>query len=154
MPSNWSIPRRTFLRGLGAAIALPFLDVMEPASRLLAAGAHDAWVTPIVMKKGRPAHTVHALCDPALVDAIRGVMVAETGTLGVRGSTMHRWPSERQVVVVDVDGRPVRVKTATSEAGVVRHKVEHDDAVAAADALGLPLRVVLERAQSSAAATR
>ncbi len=39
MPAHWSIPRRTFLRGIGAAIALPFLDVMEPATRALAAAA-------------------------------------------------------------------------------------------------------------------
>jgi uncharacterized protein (TIGR00299 family) protein len=123
-------------------------------SRLLDAGAHDAWATPIVMKKGRPAHTVHALCDPALADSIRSVLVAETGTLGVRGSTMHRWPLERQIVTVDVDGHSVRVKVATSDTGTTRMKVEHDDAVAAAAALGVPLREVLERAQASAAATR
>jgi uncharacterized protein (DUF111 family) len=121
-------------------------------TQLLAAGAHDAWATTIVMKKGRPAHTVHALCDPTLVDAIRSVMVAETGTLGVRGATMHRWPQDRHVAVVDVDGHDVRVKVSGSN-GVTRYKVEHDDAAAAAAALGVPLRVVMERAQASAAST-
>ena len=104
------------------------------------------------MKKGRPAHTVHALCDPALVDAIRAVMVAETGTLGVRGATMHRWPQQRETAVVDIDGHTVRVKVATGN-GSTRFKVEHDDAAAAADALGVPLRVVIDRAQASAAST-
>ncbi|MBI5087348.1 MAG: nickel pincer cofactor biosynthesis protein LarC [Actinobacteria bacterium] len=122
--------------------------------RLLDAGAHDAWASPIVMKKGRPAHTVHALCDPALVDAVRAVMVAETGTLGVRGSTMHRWPLERRTEVVDVEGHAVRIKVATDGTGSTRLKVEHDDAAAAAAALGLPLREVIERAQASASATR
>ena len=40
--SRMSLPRRTFLRGLGAAVALPFLDAMVPAltpfSKLSAAG--------------------------------------------------------------------------------------------------------------------
>ena len=35
------------------------------------AGAHDAWITPVVMKKGRPGHTVSALVDPALVASVR-----------------------------------------------------------------------------------
>ena len=62
---------------------------------LLEAGAHDAWVTPIVMKKGRPAHTVSALVDPAAAAAVIEAIVRETGTLGVRGSTLERWPQPR-----------------------------------------------------------
>ena len=114
-------------------------------SALLAAGAHDAWATPIVMKKGRPAHTVHALCDPALTDEIRKVLVAETGTLGVRGVILERWPQARSMHSVMVEGHEIRVKVTAG-----RVKVEHDDAVRAATALGLPLRDVLHRAEASA----
>ncbi|HEX2117682.1 MAG TPA: nickel pincer cofactor biosynthesis protein LarC, partial [Acidimicrobiales bacterium] len=55
---------------------------------LLDAGAHDAWVAPIVMKKGRPAHTVSALADPSLADQVAAVLVSETGSLGVRGQSL------------------------------------------------------------------
>jgi uncharacterized protein (TIGR00299 family) protein len=109
---------------------------------LLTAGAHDAWATPIGMKKGRPAHTVSALCDDAALDAVRSVLVAETGTLGVRATTVQRWPQRRSDAVVDVAGHPVRVKL-----GEHRVKVEHDDALAAATALGRPLREVLAEAE-------
>ena len=112
---------------------------------LLDAGAHDAWATPIVMKKGRPAHTVHALCDPALTDVISRVMVNETGSLGVRGSIIERWPQARRESVVRVEGHEIRVKIAGD-----RVKVEHDDAARAAAALGLPLREVLIRAEATA----
>ena len=110
-------------------------------SVLLAAGAHDAWVTPIVMKKGRPAHTVSVLCDPSSVGAMRALLVSETGTLGVRMSAMRRWPQRRIESTVDVDGHMVRVKLADH-----RVKVEFDDAAVAAAALGVPVRTVLERA--------
>jgi uncharacterized protein (DUF111 family) len=112
---------------------------------LLDAGAHDAWATPIVMKKGRPAHTVHALCDPALTDIISRVMVDETGSLGIRGSIIERWPQARREAVVRVEGHEIRVKIAGD-----RVKVEHDDAARAALALGLPLREVLRLAESAA----
>ena len=112
---------------------------------LLDAGAHDAWATPIVMKKGRPAHTVHALCDPALTDVISRVMVNETGSLGVRGSIIERWPQARRESVVRVEGHEIRVKIAGD-----RVKVEHDDAARVAAALGLPLREVLIRAEAAA----
>jgi hypothetical protein len=114
-------------------------------ARLLAAGAADAWVTPIVMKKGRPAHTVSALTDPARATAIAEVLVAETGSLGVRGTALQKWPSPRAVEVVDVDGHPVRTKV--TPAG--RVKVEFEDAAAAAEALGIPVREVLVRAEAA-----
>ena len=111
---------------------------------LLEAGAHDAWVTPIVMKKGRPAHTVSALADVALVAQVAARLTAETGTLGVRGATLERWPATRREAVVEVDGHPVRVKVSPG-----RVKVEHDDAARVATQVGLPLREVLGRAEAA-----
>ena len=116
---------------------------------LLEAGAHDAWATPIVMKKGRPAHTVHALCDPSATARISAVLVDETGSLGIRGSIIERWPQQREEAVVDVEGHAVRVKLAAG-----RVKVEHDDAAAAARALGWPLRAVLAAAEALGWAAR
>ena len=110
-------------------------------SLLLAAGAHDAWITPIVMKKGRPAHTVSVLCDPSSVAPLRALLVMETGTLGVRMSTLRRWPQQRDEDTVDMDGHDIRIKISAH-----RTKVEFDDAAAAAEQLGLPVRVVLDRA--------
>jgi len=112
---------------------------------LMSAGAHDAWATPIVMKKGRPAHTVHALVDPADLDRLAAVLVAETGSLGLRASVVERWPQQRDEVTVDVDGYPIRVKLAGGRA-----KAEHDDAAAAASARGRPLRDVLRDAETRA----
>ena len=63
---------------------------------LMTAGAHDAWITPVVMKKGRPGHTVSVLVDPILADVVRAMLEAETGTLGVRGSVLGRWPATRK----------------------------------------------------------
>ena len=115
---------------------------------LLRAGAHDAWITPVVMKKGRPAHTVSVLCDPSATAAIRTVLVRETGTLGVRMSTMRRWPQRRTETTVDVDGQSIRVKIADH-----RVKIEFDDAATAATALGVPVRTIIDRAASLAAET-
>jgi uncharacterized protein (TIGR00299 family) protein len=111
-------------------------------ARLLDAGAHDAWVTPIVMKKGRPAHTVSVLADLALVSSLTDVLAAETGTLGVRGHELRRWPTTRRFDEVVVDGLPVRVKVSPGRA-----KAEHDDARRVADRTGRPLRVVIDEVE-------
>ncbi|CAN5443648.1 nickel pincer cofactor biosynthesis protein LarC [soil metagenome] len=115
---------------------------------LLAAGAFDAWATPIVMKKGRPAHTVHALCDPAAASAVGEVLLRETGSLGMRGTTLMRWPQRRDEMTVHLQGQAIRVKLSAGRA-----KVEHDDATAAAAALGMALRDVIAQAEHLASKT-
>jgi uncharacterized protein (TIGR00299 family) protein len=111
---------------------------------LLAAGAHDAWVTPIVMKKGRPGHTVSALCDPVLAEQVAQVLTRETGSLGVRGATIERWPAAREEATVEVDGLPVRVKVSPG-----RIKVEHDDAARVARLRDRSLREVISLAEEA-----
>lgn len=115
--------------------------------RLLAVGAFDAWITPIIMKKGRPAHTVHALCDEARLAAVRDTIVTETGSLGVRAHRVRRWPQQRHQITVDVDGHPVRVKAATH---IGRMDVEFDDAAAVSAATGMPVREVIALAEALA----
>jgi uncharacterized protein (DUF111 family) len=118
---------------------------------LLGAGAFDAWATPIVMKKGRPAHVVAALCDPADVERIASILVGETGSLGVRATSVRRWPQRRSTATVDVGGHRIGVKLVPGgDAGRGRVKVEHDDAAAAARALGRPLRDIIAAAERAA----
>ncbi|MGI9119781.1 MAG: nickel pincer cofactor biosynthesis protein LarC [Acidimicrobiales bacterium] len=113
-------------------------------SVLLDSGAHDAWITPVIMKKGRPGHTLSVLADPADASRLAAVLTGETGTLGVRAATLGRWPSPRTFEEVEVDGLVVRMKVAGGRA-----KVEHDDAAEAARRLGLALPEVTTRAEAA-----
>jgi pyridinium-3,5-bisthiocarboxylic acid mononucleotide nickel chelatase len=76
---------------------------------------------------------------------VGGVVMGENGTLGLRGTTLDRWPSARTIDTVDVDGLPVRVKVSPG-----RLKVEHDDAARVAQLRGRPLREVLSLAETEA----
>lgn len=113
-------------------------------SSLLDVGAHDAWLSPVVMKKGRPGYVVHALCDPVRVPALRAVLRSETGSLGVRLTSAERWPAARSIDSVLVEGQLIRIKVSAA-----RVKAEHDDVAAAARRTGLPLRQLALRAESA-----
>jgi hypothetical protein len=144
---------QTVLSGAGQDVQLLEANVDDVSGEVIAhtiaellnAGAHDAWATPIVMKKGRPAFTVHALCDLALTEKVSTVLVTETGTLGLRGSVIQRWPQTRNEKSVTVHGHTIRIKVGSG-----RIKVENDDAVTASRALSLPLREVLALAEQAA----
>ncbi|MEU6412738.1 nickel pincer cofactor biosynthesis protein LarC [Microbispora sp. NPDC046933] len=103
--------------------------------RALEAGAADAWVTPAVMKKGRPAHVLHVLADPSLAGALSDLVLAETGSLGLRRVVVEKTALPRHVETVELHGQAVRIKHGPWGA-----KPEHDDLVRLAAATGKPLR--------------
>ena len=117
---------------------------------LLAAGAADAWLTPILMKKGRPAHTLSVLCGEADLEALRSSVFRETSTLGVRTARVARHALERREHAVEVDGQPVRVKLGLLRGEVVNVMPEWEDVAAAARVLGRPAKSVLLDAHAAA----
>jgi uncharacterized protein (DUF111 family) len=116
---------------------------------LLDAGASDAWLTPILMKKGRPAHTLHVLVgpDPVLQQEIRTIVFTETSAIGLREIAVTKVALARTEQVVHVEGRRIRVKLAMDEAGrVLNVQPEFADVASAAQALGRPAKNVLSAA--------
>jgi uncharacterized protein (DUF111 family) len=112
-------------------------------SQLLAAGASDAWLTPILMKKGRPAHTLSVLCPGSLLCAVREVVFRETSTIGLREHPVTKHALQRSESVLDLDGQRIRVKTSQLEGQPVTSTPEWEDVLAAATALGRPAKQVL-----------
>jgi len=110
----------------------------------LEAGAFDAWVSAVTMKKGRPGHVLHVLTDAARLDRLRQVMARTTGTFGVRAAAVQRWPAARRFDQVTIDGMVVRMKI-----GDGRAKPEFEDIAQIATATGVSLREVASRAEAA-----
>jgi uncharacterized protein (DUF111 family) len=110
---------------------------------LLQAGASDAWLTPILMKKGRPAHTLSVLVDAARAGAVRAAIFRQTSTIGLREQPVAKHALEREMVAVDVAGQRVAVKLARHEGVVVNAQPEYDDVARAAAELDRPVADVL-----------
>jgi uncharacterized protein (TIGR00299 family) protein len=117
---------------------------------LLAAGADDAWLTPIVMKKGRPAYTLAVLCGDETAEAVRRTIFTETSTIGMREHRVGKRALDRTTTTVHVDGVAIRVKTAVLDGRVVNAIPEYDDVAAAAAELARPVKAVLAAATAAA----
>ena len=115
---------------------------------LLDAGASDAWLTPILMKKGRPAHTLSALVDGGRAADVRAAIFRQTTTIGLREQPVRKHALAREMVEVEVGGQPVAVKLARHGDVVVNAQPEYDDVVRAAAALGRPVNDVLAEASA------
>lgn len=122
----------------------------EAQRRLLQAGASDAWLTPILMKKGRPAHALSVLCSEEHLESVRSTIYRETTTIGVRMIEIAKHALDREQRQVLVDGEPVSVKVSLLGGRVVNVSVEWEDVLRAATSLGRPVKLVLDDAKALA----
>jgi uncharacterized protein (TIGR00299 family) protein len=111
---------------------------------LLAAGALDAWASPVVMKKGRPGLVVSALARQPDADRIATVVLRETSTIGVRYQPARRVERPRTIHVVTTRYGEIPVKVSGGPYGPPLVKPEFDACARAAERAGVPVRAVIE----------
>ena len=120
-------------------------QLYEPLlERLLAAGALDVYLTPVVMKRSRPGTVLTALAPPELADRLAEVLFRETTTIGVRWSEVRRRRLPRELVRLPTAFGPVTFKVSTLGGRVVTVTPEFEEVRRIADAEGRPVREVLE----------
>lgn len=128
------------------------IDDMNPElygyvlERLLAAGALDAYLTPVIMKKNRPGVVLNVLCRPEDANRLRQMLFNETTTLGVRSHRVVRRCLDRAIERVETPFGPIRVKVGRWGEGNEKAAPEYEDCRAAAQAHDIPLREVYEAA--------
>jgi pyridinium-3,5-bisthiocarboxylic acid mononucleotide nickel chelatase len=117
--------------------------------RLLAAGALDAWLEPIVMKRGRGAYKVCALALSGDRERLAWLLMRETGTLGVRHHAVGRTVAGRRRVLVDLPYGRCRVKVGSIDGEDFVAAPEYADAARLAKETGLSLPRVYEDAKAA-----
>jgi uncharacterized protein (TIGR00299 family) protein len=123
--------------------------VME---QLFSAGARDVTLTPIIMKKGRPAITIAVLAEPARREALAKVLFSETSTIGVRFHPVARLKLRREIREVATRWGQVKVKFSEGD-GAVTATPEYDDCRKIATAHNVPLKTVMEETRAAAVAS-
>lgn len=120
--------------------------------RLLEAGALDVWMTPIQMKKNRPAVLLSVLVKEDDADQTAMVILRETSTLGVRRRAVERYTADREIVEVETSLGPVRVKIKRVDGDVAGITPEYEDCRTLAIKHGLTLAEVMRRVGDEARA--
>ncbi|WP_205709488.1 nickel pincer cofactor biosynthesis protein LarC [Kineococcus siccus] len=142
--------------GQDAVLLAATVDDLDPRvwpevlRELLSAGALDAWLTPVLMKKGRPGHVLEVLAAPGCADALSAVVLRHTSTLGVRRSPVTRDVLDRAHRAVEVDGHAVRVKVGHRAGVVVQAMPEFEDVLVLARARGCAVQDALLVAHAAA----
>ncbi len=114
--------------------------------KLLAAGALDAFCTPIYMKKNRPAVMISVVAEPDRQQALEAILFAETTTFGVRSGRVTRRKLARSHVEAETAYGRIRLKVGRRDGKVVTVAPEYEDCRAAAERTGAPLREIMAAA--------
>jgi uncharacterized protein (TIGR00299 family) protein len=147
------VGRTTVVAGRDEVVVLEAtIDDLAPqvfehvVERLLAAGARDAFLLPVVMKKSRPGTMLRVLAAPADRDRLAGIVFAETSTIGLRFTTWSRMVLPREEATVETPWGSVRVKIATAPDGTRNVAPEYEDCRRIANERGVALKHVMQAA--------
>ncbi|MBQ8682219.1 MAG: nickel pincer cofactor biosynthesis protein LarC [Selenomonadales bacterium] len=127
------------------------IDDMNPQNyeyvleRLFAAGAVDAYLTPIIMKKNRPAIKISVLVDAKHFEEVSRVLFEETTTIGIRYYAADRKIAVREFCQVETELGTAQVKISSVDGIVTNIMPEYEDCKKIAKETGTPLKRVQER---------
>lgn len=148
----------TFVANDQVAVLECVIDDMSPqvAARLVAvlleAGAIDAWIAPVTMKKGRPGWSLTVLGQAGQEGLLAPILFRESTTIGVRTRRESRWTLPRRLVTVQTSGGAVQVKLSRLPGGGWRVTPEFDDCLRVARDSGRPLLEIQEESRLAARA--
>lgn len=117
--------------------------------RLFKSGVNDVWLTPILMKKSRPAIKLSVLAPVSLQNEVEVIVFEETTTIGIRRYPVPRTAAEWCEETVNTPWGPVRVKVSSYHGHICSITPEYDDCRKLAEANGVPLKEVLRVARNS-----
>lgn len=105
-------------------------------------GALDVFITPIIMKKQRPASKLSVLCEKVHVDKIKDIIFKETSTFGIRSYDVLRYKLDRDFIDVHTPYGKVRVKKGYIEGKLIKAYPEYEDIKSIAGKTGISISAV------------
>jgi len=105
---------------------------------LLSKGANDAFLVPILMKKGRPAFLCNILAERSKLDNLLDVLFKETSTIGVRIHAVERTKLQRTQKQIQTSLGKIFVKAIVID-GQERLRPEFEECKRVANEKKLPL---------------
>ncbi len=116
---------------------------------LFSAGAKDVFITPIIMKKSRPAVKLSILCTPDDESRVKEVLFRETSTIGVRRYVIDKTMLDRKIEQVSTRFGEVRVKSAFYQGVCIKSKPEYDDCIKIARSNQIPISKVYHEVEKA-----